>query len=79
MKQIILLQERDQPLERLEKRAKDLENALHAKLTAEAGAQAKAAFLANMSHEIRTPLNGDHRHDRAVVRHTAQSHAEVIT
>jgi signal transduction histidine kinase/CheY-like chemotaxis protein/HPt (histidine-containing phosphotransfer) domain-containing protein len=35
-----------------------LTEATHARLRAEAAAEAKSRFLANMSHEIRTPMNG---------------------
>jgi signal transduction histidine kinase/DNA-binding LacI/PurR family transcriptional regulator/DNA-binding response OmpR family regulator len=57
VKQILLLRDRAHLLDHLAQRADDLVHAEHAKLVAEAAAQAKAAFLANMSHEIRTPLN----------------------
>jgi signal transduction histidine kinase/CheY-like chemotaxis protein len=58
VKQILYLRDRDHLLDHLAQRADDLVHAEHAKLVAEAAAQAKAVFLANMSHEIRTPLNG---------------------
>jgi signal transduction histidine kinase len=53
----LLLSDREHLLDHLAQRADDLMHAEHAKLVAEAAAEAKAAFLANMSHEIRTPLN----------------------
>lgn len=49
-----LLKTRDDLERRVEKRTRDLSNALK---DAKVASQAKSAFLANMSHELRTPLN----------------------
>ncbi len=40
-----------------EKKAKESDELLHAKIIAEEANRAKSDFLANMSHEIRTPIN----------------------
>jgi PAS domain S-box-containing protein len=42
----------------ISERKKMEDDLVHARLGADAAAQAKSQFLANMSHEIRTPLNG---------------------